>query len=473
MTLQRKLTISFAALGMLFTAVGAAGLYNSSRLSAELEDAQMATLPKTVGFAEANADVLKAGLAVREAMYYAELKRSADVRSLCAQAEESLDAAAASIGRIRPLLVTEKGKAVIADLAGKLDSYRSATLEEAALLDTGELDAARTLADEKLTPIGDGITGSIDAFTKVQNDYIAAAAKRSSAATKLSNFVSILFLVLGAALFVGVGLVLRRASKDLRVIASELQNGAKQVSSAAQQVGASGQTLSQGASEQASSSQEISGAITVVHAGATKNGDDARNCMELMAGASQIGGTVKQAMQQLSSTVEEINRSSDQIAKVLRSIDEIAFQTNLLALNAAVEAARAGEAGAGFAIVADEVRALAQRCKDAAGETTVLVEASVGSAKDGRERLAAVTAAWSQSADVRDQVYQLSGEVATSSAEHAVRMQEIESAIGQLSAATQHIAAQAEENAAAGEELASQSVFLTSLAGRLDLLVGT
>ena len=162
-------------------------------------------------------------------------------------------------------------------------------------------------------------------------------------------------------------------------------------------------------------------------------------------------------MQAMSAAMQAIKASSDDIGKIIKTIDEIAFQTNILALNAAVEAARAGEAGMGFAVVADEVRNLAQRSAQAAKETAAKIEGAIGSTAQGVEISAKVAAALNDIVAKVRQVDELVAEVASASHEQTQGITQINTAVGQMDKVTQSNAASAEESAAAAEQLSAQA----------------
>jgi methyl-accepting chemotaxis protein len=184
-----------------------------------------------------------------------------------------------------------------------------------------------------------------------------------------------------------------------------------------------------------------------------RNAESANKVKNLGSEARQAGDTAMGEMQTMGTAMDAIKTSSDDIAKIIKTIDEIAFQTNILALNAAVEAARAGEAGAGFAVVADEVRNLAQRCAQAAKETATKIEDSVQKSANGVQISAKVAKSLEEIVSKARQVDELAGEVATASAEQSQGIEQVNTAVTQMDKVTQSNAANAEESASAAEEL--------------------
>ena len=162
-------------------------------------------------------------------------------------------------------------------------------------------------------------------------------------------------------------------------------------------------------------------------------------------------------MAEMTTAMNAIKASSDDIAKIIKTIDEIAFQTNILALNAAVEAARAGEAGMGFAVVADEVRSLAQRCAQAAKETATKIEDAVQKSAHGAEISAKVAKSLEEIVTKARQVDEMAGEVASASREQTQGIEQVNTAVAQMDKVTQSNAATAEESASAAEELNAQA----------------
>ena len=202
-----------------------------------------------------------------------------------------------------------------------------------------------------------------------------------------------------------------------------------------------------------------------------RNAETAGKVKELGSQARQAGDLGVQDMTAMVSAMDDIKRSSDDIAKIIKTIDEIAFQTNILALNAAVEAARAGEAGMGFAVVADEVRSLAQRCAQAAKETAGKIEDAVLKSAKGAEISAKVAKSLEEIVGNARQVDELAGEVAAASQEQSQGISQVNTAVTQMDKVTQTNAASAEESASAAEEMTAQAEALKDAVAELLRLV--
>jgi len=209
------------------------------------------------------------------------------------------------------------------------------------------------------------------------------------------------------------------------------------------------QVLAEGASEQASALEQTSASLEELASMTRQNANNAQQANELTQGATQIVSRASASMGQLTHAMDRITAASDQMAKIIKTIDEIAFQTNLLALNAAVEAARAGEAGAGFAVVAEEVRNLARRAAEAAKNTGELIEANLKNIGEGSKLVAATGDNFGEVAGVVEKVAGLVGEIAAASGEQTQGIDQINKAIVEMDKVTQNTAANAEEMAAA------------------------
>lgn len=251
-----------------------------------------------------------------------------------------------------------------------------------------------------------------------------------------------------------------------------LSSSGQELDSAARQVSNSSQTLAEGASQQAASLEETSSSLEEMSSMTRRNAENAKQADQLMKESSFTVARANSSMGELSGAMEKITAASSETAKIIKTIDEIAFQTNLLALNAAVEAARAGEAGAGFAVVADEVRNLAMRAAEAARNTAELIEGTIDRTREGSEIVARTNEAFQEVSSSAQKVAELVAEIAGASSEQAQGIDQINKATNEMDKVTQAVAANAEQSAAASEELSAQASTMRSYVESLDQLVG-
>jgi methyl-accepting chemotaxis protein/methyl-accepting chemotaxis protein-1 (serine sensor receptor) len=272
------------------------------------------------------------------------------------------------------------------------------------------------------------------------------------------------------ALLIGVAalIVVSRVSKRLASAAARLRQASDAVTAESSQVSASAQSLSQGATEQAASLEETSASMEEMSSTTRTNADHTHKAATLMNEVDQKVTDSDRALNTMVESIASIRQSSQQVSKIIKTIDEIAFQTNLLALNAAVEAARAGEAGMGFAVVADEVRNLARRSAEAAKDTAELIETSIRRSEEGARNVDQVVAAITGIAETVRQVKDIANQVSDASRQQAQGIQQVATAITQMESVTQTTAATAEENAAAAVELTSQAETTMELVGLLE-----
>ena len=261
--------------------------------------------------------------------------------------------------------------------------------------------------------------------------------------------------------------VLAKAMREMRdrlaEVMTEIQTTAENVASGSSQVAQSSQSLSQGSTEQASSLEEISASLNEINSQSTQNAENSTEASAVAKGALQAAQTGNEQMHSLISVMERINESSDEINKVVKVIDDIAFQINLLALNANVEAARAGKYGKGFAVVAEEVRNLAGRSAQAAKETATMVETTTRNIQDGNQAAQTTSKQLQEIVTGATKVADFLEEISLASKEQAQGVEQINEGLSQVDQVTQSNTANAEQGAAAAEELSAQSQQLFSL----------
>jgi len=324
-------------------------------------------------------------------------------------------------------------------------------------------------ADDKFQDLNKNLVGLIELENKLAKDQYDSSSQ--SFGTVLKIFIIVLVTAIALSLVISIGIA-KRITSPINKVIKGLINSSRQVALASAEVSSASQSLADGASKQAAGLQETSASIEEMASMTKQNADNANQANALMGETGGIVDQANQSMTELNASMKEISIASEQTAKIIKTIDEIAFQTNLLALNAAVEAARAGEAGAGFAIVANEVRNLSMRAAESAKNTASLLEGTVKKIKSGSDMVSKTNEDFGKVAAGAKKVAGLVGEIAAASREQAQGIEQINIAVAEMDRVVQQNASNAEESAKASEGMNVQAEQMKRFVDHLVALVG-
>jgi methyl-accepting chemotaxis protein len=359
----------------------------------------------------------------------------------------------------------------IDEITTTLTAWDTANAQVNQLITAGDASAAWEITRKTSGPLLESVRATATGIVEQQEAAFAKSVQAADDHYRVMRLLLIGMLILSIPVTIAVAASVRGVTRTLRALAGELGSNAHQVAAAAVEVAGASQALSKGAGEQAASLEETSAAMVQMTSSARHNAASSGAVAEMTTEASALIDAANGALGEMVTSMGTIKTSSDKVAKIIKTIDEIAFQTNILALNAAVEAARAGEAGMGFAVVADEVRTLAQRSAQAARDTAALIEESIARTSEGQRRVEEVSSSVTAVSNSAGRIKALIAAVSSASREQITGIEQVTRAVSEMERVTQATAASAEENAAVGEELSAQSEAALAAVRRLSALI--
>ena len=470
MTVARKFTAACTALVLLTVVLGLVAVFNVRGIQTNLQAIVDDSLPGVYQISMLDSAVFEL-----RGNYWKHIASSdkAAMAAIEQKNQELEQRIQATLDGYEKTITQAEDRRLFANIKGPYERYVAAWQQIAPLSRAGKTREATArymaVADPNHSQLKSAIRALVE-WNRKNGDRNAEAAARSVGETRFWSWLLLAISVISGCLL--AYFIVRGVNRALTHAITELAQGATQVAGAASQIASSSQSLAQASSEQAASLEETSASGEEINAMARKNSENANGAAGLVSSSRQKFDETNQWLEETVAAMGEINAQSGRIAKIIKVIDEIAFQTNILALNAAVEAARAGEAGMGFAVVANEVRNLAQRCAQAAKDTATLIEESISKSNDGKVKVDRVAVAIKAVTEDAGRVKTLIDDVNAGSQQQAQGIDQIAKAITQMEQVTQEAAASAEESASAAEELSAQSETLKEIVHRLSGMVG-
>lgn len=483
-TIGKKLAYSYAALGLIILAIGILGFYGMEKYTESVEEIGVVRLPSVKSLAAMNLAITDIN-GREKALISSNLTREqrGNIKNIIDEDWQNLEKNWQIYAPLPQTRQEAKDWITFKDQyeAWKADHEKFMKLEdryEQAVAEGGEAATFQAQMIDQTMDINstsfDAVQGSLKGLVRLNEQVGDASVEAANSGSRFLKLLSTLVLLLGGIVAALLGWWLTRSINGvLRTIINRLNGGAEQVNASAEQLSGASQELAESASEQAASLEETTSSLEEMSAQIKQTAGNSSEVEAAMKEAKPMVENGVRAMQRMTQAMSDIQNSSKETSKIMKTIDDIAFQTNLLALNAAVEAARAGEAGKGFAVVAEEVRSLARRSAEAANDTSELIQRSQSSSERGSEVARDVADNLQKIEESLTSVNHLVVEISAASKEQATGIQEMNSVMSEMDHVVQGNASASEESASAAEELSSQSLELKNIVDELRELVGT
>jgi methyl-accepting chemotaxis protein len=465
--LSVKLTGSFVIVALITLVVGYSGINRIGSLVAAEKEIHEGNIKPQAHISAMAAGFQKASACIRDILLDKFLYNK-DINANISKIKELDIKIKDSSEKLAKAVKTEEDRKTVEALKSEIAQYLPIRDTLINYAQEGKLDEAQNILQNEVYVRVDRIAALLD---KLSDLYMGAVQKNMERNAQSASTAILFAWIIGGAgtlLAIGLGIILTASiTRPIQRVVTGINEGSEHLITASSQITSASQSLAEGSSEQASGLEESTSSLEEMSAMTKQNAENAHQARMMMGEAGQIVANVNQHMEQMTDAIGDISKSSETMSKIIKTIDEIAFQTNLLALNAAVEAARAGEAGAGFAVVAEEVRNLAMRSADAAKNTSELIENTIKSVNSGKGLTLITQEAFKKNVDISEKISKLVDEIAAASNEKAQGIEQVSKAVAEMDRVTQQNAANTEESASAAEEMNAQALQMKQIVNEL------
>ena len=472
--LSVKLVGGFMIVACLLLVGGFAGWYSVTLLSnhlAEVNDSRIPAMRGLVMISDSHAAIQSDE---RTLLIPEFIKDDSEKAQQMNNLEKEWKIAEQGFKMVDPLPRTQEETNIWNNLKSAWENWRKEHSQVIELVNMGKREEAVTQSMGKARETFRNVEKLLSDLVSLNMKLVEEKSKTSALTVKWTKIVTSAGTGIGIVVAILLGIFFANyITKPINQIIRRLTESAEQVSLASGQVSTASQALAEGASRQAAAVEETSASLEEMSSMTKQNAENAKQASLLMANdAMQSYRVITDKMTLMQEVIKASVSASEETAKIIKTIDEIAFQTNLLALNAAVEAARAGEMGASFAVVADEVRNLAMRSADAAKNTEALIADSTAKIQQASTLFEEISGELSSNRHIARKVTELVGEIAAASQEQAQGINQINNAVAEMDKVVQQNATNAEESASSSEEMNAQARHLNHVVGDLTNLVG-